>query len=225
MNGFEGCSDNNGCCPMNCTHVWNYVQTVALLFPELERSVRHTDFESNTRPNGDMAFRTLLPLIGELWAHMPAADGQMGTVMKVYREWLQSGDIDFLKSLWPSAARAVEFAWQPGSWDANKDGVMEGKQHNTYDIEFFGPNTMMGTFYLGALRAGEEMAKALGLEEKAAEYRGVYESGRKAYAEQLWNGEFYRQIVNTELWLANREPMHPHTHPAILHEHAHRHDQ
>ena len=31
--------------------------------------------------------------------------------------------------------------------------LMEGEQHNTYDIEFYGPNTMMGTFYLGALRA------------------------------------------------------------------------
>ena len=77
---------------MNCTHVWNYSWTVACLFPSLERSVRLTDFQHNTRANGDMAFRTLLPLIGELWAFKPAADGQMGTVMKAYREWLQSGD-------------------------------------------------------------------------------------------------------------------------------------
>ena len=30
---------------------------------------------------------------------------------------------------------------------------------NTYDINFEGPNTMIGSLYLGALRAGEEMAK------------------------------------------------------------------
>jgi uncharacterized protein (DUF608 family) len=195
MNGFEGCHDKLGCCPMNCTHVWNYCWTVAALFPSLERSVRLTDFQHNTRPNGDMAFRTLLPLIGELWAMKPAADGQMGTVMKVYREWLQYGDLDFLRELWPGVQRAVEFAWQPGSWDADKDGVMEGEQHNTYDIEFYGPNTMMGTFYLGALRAAEEMARALGHEEKAQEYRGVFESGRSKYAELLWNGEYYTQII------------------------------
>ena len=70
---------------------------------------------------------------------------------------------------------------------------MEGEQHNTYDIEFYGPNTMMGTFYLGALRAAEEMARVLGHEEKAAEYRAVFESGRKKYAELLWNGEYYKQ--------------------------------
>ena len=41
--------------------------------------------------------------------------------------------------MWPNAKRALEFAWK--YWDADKDGVMEGEQHNTYDIEFFGANT------------------------------------------------------------------------------------
>src|SRR5579884_69314 len=200
MNGFEGCSDNEGCCPMNCTHVWNYVWTVASLFPALERSVRLTDFQHNTRTNGDMAFRTLLPLIGELRNHPPAADGQMGTIMKAYREWLQSGDKAFLESLWPGIERALEFAWQPESWDADQDGVMEGQQHNTYDIEFYGPNTMCGLFYLGALRAAEEMATVLGHKEKAAKYRDVFEKGSKKYSELLWNGEFFKQIVNVDLW-------------------------
>ena len=39
---------------------------------------------------------------------------------------------------------------------------MEGEQHNTYDIEFYGPNSMMGGFYLGALLAGAKMAEAVG---------------------------------------------------------------
>ena len=195
MNAFEGCGDNDGCCPMNCTHVWNYVQTAAYLFPALERSVRLTDFQHNTVQSGAMAFRTLLPLIETRWQFKPAADGQMGTVMKAYREWLQCGDVGFLKGLWPSIQRAVEFAWSPGGWDADKDGVMEGEQHNTYDIEFYGPNTMMGTFYLGALRAASEMARALGDTAKAEEYEAVYAGGRRKYAAQLWNGEYFKQIV------------------------------
>src|SRR5262249_44138925 len=154
----------------------------------------------NTRPNGDMAFRTLLPLVDTLWAFKPASDGQMGTVMKAYREWLQSGDRAFLESVWPGIVRAVEHAWTPDGWDADRDGGMEGEQHNTYDIEFYGPNTMMGTFYLGALRAAEEMAKALGHADKAAEYRAVYERGRKRYAETLWNGDYFTQDVNLDFW-------------------------
>jgi non-lysosomal glucosylceramidase len=219
MNAFEGCGDNDGCCPMNCTHVWNYVQTAAFLFPALERSVRLTDFQHNTRPNGDMAFRTLLPLVGELWAFKPAADGQMGTILKAYREWLQSGDEEFLKAVWPGVQRSLEFAWKEGSWDADKDGVMEGEQHNTYDIEFYGPNTMMGTFYLGALRAAEEMARALGHDRKAEEYRAVFESGRQKYPELLWNGEYYKQIVEAPAQEADtRSVNNAASHPASVQE-------
>jgi hypothetical protein len=60
------------------------------------------------------------------------------------------------------------------------------------------------------------MAKALGHDDKAAEYRQVYEKGRAAYVEKLWNGEFYKQIVNTDLWLATREPMSAATHPDTM---------
>ncbi|MFX5374160.1 GH116 family glycosyl hydrolase, partial [Acinetobacter baumannii] len=73
--------------------------------------------------------------------------------------------------------RMLEFAWQPGSWDADRDGVMENAQHNTYDIEFFGPNPMTGVWYLAALRAGEAMAQAVGDAEFAAECRCLFKQG------------------------------------------------
>ena len=193
---FEGCGDDSGCCPMNCTHVWDYAQSVAHLFPSLERSARQTDFNHNTRPDGSMAFRTLIPLGDYLWGFKPAADGQMGCVVRAYREWKLSGDTDWLKSIWPGVKRALEFAWTKElGWDPNKDGVMEGEQHNTYDIEFYGPNTLMGSLYLAALRAGEEMARALGEDDKAKEYRVIYEAGRKRMDAELWNGEWYIQKV------------------------------
>ncbi len=191
FHAFEGCADTSGCCPMDCTHVWNYAQAPAFLFPQLERGARRTDFASNTRSDGDMAFRSLIPLVGELWAHAPAADGQMGTVLRLYREWQMGGDESFLRELWPHAKRALEFAWQ--SWDADRDGMMDGEQHNTYDIEFYGSNPMTNVLYLGALRAAEEMARALGEEQSAEEYRRVYEQGRQRTEELLWNGEFYVQ--------------------------------
>ena len=190
---FEGTNDDAGCCPMNCTHVWNYEQALAHLYPSLERSMRVTDFTDNLRPDGSMAFRTLVPTGRAVWTFKPAADGQMGCVLKLYREWQMSGDEAFLRSLWPAAKRALEFAWV--FWDADRDGVMEGEQHNTYDIEFYGPNTMMGTLYLGALLAGERMARALGEAESAAEYRRVFESGRQKLDAQLWGAGYYVQRV------------------------------
>jgi uncharacterized protein (DUF608 family) len=195
--GWEGCNPNSGCCEGTCTHVWNYAQALPFLFPTLERSIRDSDYAYNQSDEGHMTFRMPLPLgvIGSGSFH-PAADGQMGGVMKVYREWLQSGDDAWLRGIWPRVKKALEYAWK--YWDADRDGVMEGVQHNTYDIEFYGPNTMMGSFYLGALRAGEEMARHLGETASADEYRRLFESGRRLMDEQLFNGEFYRQDVRPD---------------------------
>ena len=202
FHGFEGCDNSVGCCPMNCTHVWNYEQSLAYLYPELERTMRETDFAINTREDGDMAFRTALPLTPTVrWDFKPAADGQMGSVMKVYREWLLCGDIAWLRRLWPEVRRALEFAWRgpngdgSAAWDPDGDGVMDGEQHNTYDIEFYGPNSMCGSLYLGALRAAAELARALGEQAAADDYQARYERGRARLDEELWNGEYYEQHV------------------------------
>jgi len=209
--GFEGLTDNSGCCPMNCTHVWNYEQTLAYLFPSLERTMRETDFLHNTFANGYQVFRTLIPLGKYWWTYKPCADGQMGNVVRVYREWRLSGDTDWLKTLWPKVKAAIEFAWTGVGdvsdelgwqkdrlllpWDPDKDGVMEGEQHNTYDIEFYGLNTMTGALYLAALKAGSEMAEAVGDNKKAKEYLKIYQKGSKSYDSILWNGEYYIQKV------------------------------
>jgi len=200
---FEGCGDDQHNGWMNCSHVWNYEQALAFLYPELERSMRDTDFLHEMRSDDSMAFRSMVPLGIKQWDFRPAADGQMGCIMKLYREWQISGDDEFLKRMWPNAKRALEFAWK--HWDADKDGVMEGEQHNTYDIEFFGANSMMTTLYLGALKAAEIMASAVGEPAAAATYREVREKGAKNI-EKLWNGQFYTQKITP---VADILPMEP----------------
>ena len=209
---FEGLTDDSGCCPMNCTHVWNYEQTLAYLFPCLERTMRETDFLHNTFANGYQVFRTLMPLGKYWWTYKPCADGQMGNIVRVYREWKLSGDTEWLRKLWPKVKAALEFAWKGVGevsedlkwqkdrlhlpWDPDKDGVMEGEQHNTYDIEFYGPNTMTGSLYLAALRAASEMAEAVGDKKKADEYFKIFQKGSKQYDSLLWNGVYYIQKVD-----------------------------
>ncbi len=193
FHGFEGSNNQAGCCFGNCTHVWNYEAATQFLFPSLARSLREAAFGFCTDDEGRMDFRQLLPANQERWGNA-AADGQMGQIMKLYLDWRISGDDAWLRSHWPAAKRAIQFAWIPGGWDANKDGVMEGVQHNTYDVEFLGPNPLCGVWYLGALRAMEEMAKAMN-DAAAAEYRRLFESGSKWIDANLFNGEYYIQKI------------------------------
>jgi len=203
--GFEGCNETSGCCEGSCTHVWNYAQALPYLFPALQRSMREADYTYAIREDGFVQFRLPLPLgTPPDWRFHPCADGQMGTVLQVYREWLISGDTAWLRCIWPKARRALEFAWK--YWDADRDGVMEGMQHNTYDIEFYGPNTVCGSLYLGALRAAEELARALGEEDFARECRRLFESGARWSDEHLFNGEYYEQAVRPDAHLAWPEP-------------------
>jgi uncharacterized protein (DUF608 family) len=119
----------------------------------------------------------------------------MGCLMKLYRDWQLSGDDDFLRRLWPRAKAALAFCWIPGGWDADRDGVMEGCQHNTMDVEYYGPNPQMGIWYLGALRAAAEMATAVGEPEFAAECSDLAARGGAWLDANLFNGEYYEHQV------------------------------
>jgi uncharacterized protein (DUF608 family) len=193
--GWEGCADTAGCCHGSCTHVWNYEQATPFLFGSLARSMREVEFDHATTDAGLMSFRVHLPLGRAQEFSRAAADGQMGCVLKMYRDWQLSGDDVLLRRLWPKVRKAVEFCWIPGGWDADRDGVMEGCQHNTMDVEYYGPNPQMGLWYLGALRAAEEMARHLGEAGFAAECRRLFDGGSRFIDANLWNGEYYEHRV------------------------------
>jgi uncharacterized protein (DUF608 family) len=194
--GWEGCNDTSGSCPGNCTHVWNYETTVPFLFADLARTMREVEFlYATNEESGAMSFRTALPLEREKGEGTCAADGQMGCIMKAYRDWRLCGDDAWLRKLWPRVRKALEFCWVPGGWDADRDGVMEGCQHNTMDVEYYGPNAQMGTWYLGALRAAEEMARHLGETNFADTCRKLFENGSRWLDANLFNGEYYEQEI------------------------------
>lgn len=194
--GWEGCFDRQGSCHGNCTHVWNYEHALGNLFPELARSMRELEFsECMMTRDGFMGIRIALPLERGAVFPLAAADGQFGAMLKLHREWRLSGDVDWLRRLWPMAKKSLQFAWLPGSWDADQDGVLEGCQHNTMDVEYFGPNPQMASWYLAALRAASEMASALDDREFADRCARLYQHGRDWVDAHLFNGEYYVQEV------------------------------
>jgi non-lysosomal glucosylceramidase len=194
--GWEGVFNSTGSCYGNCTHVWNYEQATAFLFGSLARKMREIEYHYGLNDSsGLMSFRVSLPLNKQKNWMVAAADGQMGTILKMYRDWQLSGDDEFLKSNWPLVKKALSFAWIKGGWDANQDGVMEGCQHNTMDIEYFGPNPEIEFWYLGALKAGGSMAGYLGDEVFAKQCRKLLARGSAWVDANLFNGEYYIQKI------------------------------
>jgi len=194
MWAWEGCGDDEGCCQGSCTHVWNYAQAVPHLFPSLERSLRLTEFKVDQDESGHQAFRAALPVRPLVHDFYAASDGQLGGIMKVYREWRISGDNAWLASFWPLVRRSLDYCIE--TWDPRRHGVLEEPHHNTYDIEFWGPEPMCSSFYLGALHAAVLMGEALG--DDIAVYRELYEKGRAVVENELYDGEYFFQKIQWE---------------------------
>jgi len=137
--GWEGTGADRGCCPGTCLHVWHYAQSMAYLFPDLERKTREWDYGHRMTPDGHMAFRA--------WPDAPerpekpydgaAADGQFGTILRVYREWQVTGDTMWLKKMWPDVKKSLEYA--SVAWDvdgANPFGTAQSTPPAPGDVVF-----------------------------------------------------------------------------------------
>ena len=197
--GWEGVHSDIGSCEGTCTHVWSYAYALCFLFPDLERSLRDVEFRCDVDPNGKMGFRTLLPLGRGVSKTRACVDGSMLTVVKALREWKISGDDAWLEKNWQTVKSILEYAWHeenPDAWDRDRDGVLEGRQHHTLDMEMFGPSSWLEGLYLAALRAGAEMAEHFGETEKAAEYRALFENGYAYTKKNLFNGKYFIQKVD-----------------------------
>ena len=191
---WEGCQDSFGSCHGSCTHVWNYAQALPHLFPSLERTLRETEFRVSQNTEGHQNFRVNLPISAPPHNFHAAADGQLGGIMKVYREWRISGDTQWMKDLFPAVKKSLDYCIR--TWDPLHKGYLEEPHHNTYDIEFWGPDGMCTSFYLGALTAFIEMGKEL--KQPVKEYTALLSKGKKYMETALFDGEYFIQKIQWE---------------------------
>jgi uncharacterized protein (DUF608 family) len=176
------------CCPGTCTHVWQYAQGPARLFPALERDQRE-------RVDFGLAFRTESGQIDYRAeaARELAVDGQAGTILRFHREHTHSADDAFLKRCWPRVKQALELLL---ARDPDQDGILDGAQYNTLDTAWYGAIAWLSSLYLAAVRAGEAMALELGEREFAARCRRVLDAGAQMMVARLFNGEHFIQRLD-----------------------------
>ncbi|MBQ9735851.1 MAG: hypothetical protein IJV96_03600 [Clostridia bacterium] len=199
--GWEGVHEKAGSCEGSCTHVWNYAYALCFLFPDLERTLRETEVRYDIEENGKMHFRTFLPLGRgyENSSYRPCVDGQMGTVIKIYRDFKITGDDSFIRANWERIKACLAYAWSeenPDCWDRDRDGVLEGRQHHTLDMELYGPSSWLEGMYLAALRAASLMAEYLGDTAAKAEYEALFAKGYDFMKTELFNGKYFIQKLD-----------------------------
>ena len=195
--GWEGCNDEKGAGYGSSNHVWNYAQAIPHLFPDLERTLRDTEFGPNQGRDGFQAIRAALPIrpIGDTredaWGLASAADGQLGGIIKVYRDWRISGDTAWLRGLWPKIRASLDYCIR--TWDPRRRGWIEEPHITTFDREFWGAECLCTGLYVGTLRAAAEMAKAIG--ESDEDYAHLVAKGLRQLENRLFNGEYFFQRI------------------------------
>lgn len=194
--GWEGCFPDNGCCHGSCTHVWNYAQALPHLYPQLERTLRDLELVRSMDERGHVTFRGAIPDGPVDHTFHAASDGQLGGIMKLYRDWHICADTAWLKRMYPLAKRSIDYCIR--TWDPDHRGALFEPHHNTYDIEFWGAEPMCSSIYLGALSAMAQMGNALDEQADSRLYAELAQRTAAYMDEHLFNGGYYEQKVQYE---------------------------
>ncbi len=176
--GWEGVN----ACEGTCTHVWQYAQAMARIFPSLERDARQrTDLGIALQDDGGIIFRAE-------YESRPAIDGQAGTILRFYREHRMCTDDNFLRSNWTKIRKAAEFVL---AQDKNGDGMTDTPMENTLDAVWEGEIAWIVGLCIAAAKAAQMMAEEMNDEKFAQTCRQYAEKGSKNIADKLFNGEYF----------------------------------
>jgi uncharacterized protein (DUF608 family) len=180
--GWEGVD----CCEGTCTHVWQYAQAMARIFPSIERNLREQiDYGIAYDLSGAISFRA--ENLDSFTKDSFAIDGQLGTIIRVYREHQMTTDNIFLNRIWNKVKQSMQYVINKD----NGNGLIEGKQENTLDAAWFGPMGWITGLYLVALKACEQMALVMEDNAFAIKCKSIILKGQKSLVENLFNGEYF----------------------------------
>jgi uncharacterized protein (DUF608 family) len=172
-----------GACAGTCTHVWQYAQAMARIFPELERGLRErVDLGVGfIEESGAILFR------GENETR-PAIDGQAGTILRFYREHQMSKDNRFLDANWPKIKKAVQFML---AQDKNGDGMTDTPMENTLDAVWEGEIAWIVGLCIAAAKAAQMMAEEINDISFAKICETYVSDGKRNMEKELFNGEYF----------------------------------
>jgi len=122
-------------------------------------------------------------------------------VLQVYRDYVATGSVSFVVTVWPVLRHVMEAALK--AFDLDGDGLIEnsGFPDQTYDIwTVEGPSAYTGGLWVAALTAMAALGEVVGREGGregggegggVAHYTSLAMQARGAYVGHLWNGTYF----------------------------------
>ncbi|MBC7328345.1 hypothetical protein H5T87_09590 [bacterium] len=191
----------NACCGLQTTDVSYYGSfPVLLFFPELEKVEINLTARAQS-PIGEIPhfFPGRFDVPDAYWR----IDMEPQYILMVYRDYLWTGDKEFLKKMWPHVKKAIDYEL---SIDRDGDGIpnIEGSAL-TYDgWPMHGTSVYVASVWLAGLKAATEMGKIVGDEEAVKNYSALYNKAKESFIKELWNGEYF--ILYHDIATGRKDP-------------------
>ena len=166
---------------------------VTILFPELDQAMMRAHARLQ-KSSGEVA-HGIDWHFGRVDAH-EAVHGRLDLpaqyVLLAIRGALWTGDDAYLREMWPSVKRALDYVLRER--DANGDRLpdMGGAMCSYDNFPMYGAASFVSSLWLAALAHAVMAAKRLGDQPAQGRYGKCLEEGRAAFESKLWNGRYYR---------------------------------
>lgn len=178
-----------GCCGFNTTDIaYQGSFPIISLFPDLQKAAMEHS-AAFQRQDGRVC-HYFTPDLGSVDHEFDRVDMNQQFVMLAARDYLWTGDRDYLHHLWPHIVRAMD---NTALLDTDGDGLPDAQtSRNTYDYwDFQGCPSYIASLWLGALKAAARLAGEIGDADRAAGWLAAYDKGLASFEERLWNGDYY----------------------------------
>ena len=193
-NGKFGLWEGLGFCGFHTTDITYHASFGLInLFPDLQKKQMKmgADFQ---RKDGRV-HHLFKPGFRRVDNSFDRVDMNMQFVLMVLRDYLFTGDINYLSSLWDNVKRAMDSIEK---LDKNHDGLPDhDTKRNTYDAwNFSGTTAYISILWLAALKASVIIAQRMNDNDRADYWNSILEKGKISLEEKLWNGEYYNLWKN-----------------------------
>ena len=195
-NGNFGLWEGLGFCGLHTTDITYHASfSLVNLFPDLQK--KQMKMGAAYQRKDGRVHHLFKPDMKRTDKSFERVDMNMQFVLMVLRDYLFTGDRDYLTSLWDNVKRAMDSTQK---LDTDGDGLPDSDtKKNTYDAwNFSGTPTYIAVLWLAALRAAAIIARRVGEESYADRWEELLAKGKKALEEKLWNGEYYNLWRNSD---------------------------
>ena len=188
-NGNFGLWEGLGFCGLHTTDITYHASfSLISLFPDLQK--KQMKMGAQFQRKDGRVHHLFRPDMKTTDKGFDRVDMNMQFVLMVLRDYLFTGDREYLTSLWDNVKRAME---SMEKLDTDGDGLPDNDtKRNTYDAwNFSGIPTYISVLWLSALKAASIIADRVGDKSYADKWNETLEKGKKSLEEKLWNGKYY----------------------------------